>query len=74
MAGEIEFYLYTKPSHSEHKVEQTQCFDVDAPKRYQTVLENIEIEAKNKISRSRPLLQRVHRVNSKLTCNIVPIS
>ena len=46
MAGEIEFYLYTKPSHSEHKVEQTQCFDVDAPKRYQTVLENIEIEAK----------------------------
>jgi len=46
MAGEIEFYLYTQPSHAEHTVEQTQCFDVDAPKRYQTVLENIEIEAK----------------------------
>ena len=46
MAGEIEFYLYTQPSHPEHKAEQTQCFDVDAPNRYQTVLENIEIEAK----------------------------
>ena len=43
MAGEIEFYLCTQPSHPEHKAEQTQCFDVDAPNRYQTVLENIEV-------------------------------
>ncbi|WP_416202362.1 glutamine synthetase family protein [Acinetobacter sp. ANC 4470] len=46
MAGEVEFYLYAKPSNPEQKMGQTQCFDVDAPNNYQTVLENIEIEAK----------------------------
>lgn len=47
MAGEIEFYLTPSAGNTQHHTQQTQCFDVDTPRDFQNVIQQIESTAKS---------------------------